>query len=158
MRYEMLRRLDHPLPAASDTLAIGRTPRETDLEGLAALMLDAYRGTIDDEGGTLDLARDEVAKVLRGEYGAFMPEASDVACVGDEIVAATLVTRWRDEPLVAFSMTAATWKRRGLARASLVRALHRLRASGEARVRLVVTAGNEPAERLYLSLGWERVG
>ncbi|MBL9150795.1 MAG: GNAT family N-acetyltransferase [Phycisphaerae bacterium] len=158
MRYEMLRRLDDPLPAANDTPATGRTPRESDLEGLAALMLDAYRGTIDDEGGTLDLARAEVANVGRGDYGAYMPEASDVAVVGDEIVAATIVTRWRDEPLIAFSMTAATWKRRGLARASLVRALHRLRDLGESRVRLVVTAGNEPAERLYVSLGWERVG
>ena len=73
------------------------------------------------------------------------------------VVAATLVTEYGGLPLIAFSMTAPPWKRRGLARAGLLRTMARLRDAGRERADLAVTETNEPARRLYESLGFEIV-
>jgi hypothetical protein len=35
-------------------------------------MLESYRGTIDDEGETLDDARSEVRRTFDGDYGTFL--------------------------------------------------------------------------------------
>ncbi len=193
-----------------------RGPSGADAEAIAVLMLDSYRGTVDDSGETIEDARREVGKLLSGEYGEFLASFSFVfedcsaealrspfgarasegqgpgvslAPPGDSLnprqqprgpsgqggapaggavqglsgagggaerafAAATLVTRVKGEPFVAFSMTAPAWKRRGLARAGLVRAMNRLREAGETQVSLVVTRANEPAVRLYESLGF----
>ena len=51
--------------AVPNTLAGAlRQPTLADAEPLAELMLDAYRGTIDDGGETIDNARDEVASYM----------------------------------------------------------------------------------------------
>lgn len=125
-----------------------------DAPALAALMLDAYRGTIDDGGGGPDEAAAEVSRLLAGDYGPFDQGASELVERDGGIVSATLVTSHGGMPLIAFSMTASRWKRRGLARDGLVRTLHRLRAAGAVAIHLAVTPGNTAAERLYASLGF----
>ena len=125
---------------------------DADRAGLARLMLDAYRGTVDDEGGTEAGALAEVDALLAGVYGPFDGDASELVERDGIPVAATLVTTWGGGPFVAFSMTRPAWQRRGLARAGLLRAMARLAARGETRLDLVVTAANEPATRLYHSL------
>ncbi|MFZ4574940.1 MAG: GNAT family N-acetyltransferase [Phycisphaerales bacterium] len=70
---------------------------------------------------------------------------------------ATILTHIRGVPLIAFSMTSPPWKRRGLARAGLVRVLRLLAARGEGAVDLIVTEGNDPAMALYRGLGFEIV-
>jgi hypothetical protein len=51
-----------------------------DAEALARLMLDAYRGTIDDEGGhSFEDAKAEVRRTFDGEYGEMIWDASFVA-------------------------------------------------------------------------------
>lgn len=146
-----------------------REPRvdAAEAERLARLMLESYRGTIDDEGDTIEVARVEVRRLLAGEFGEFDGGASIVleargeggggeGCVdGEELAAATLVTRHHGAPFVAFSMTAPAWKRRGLARAGLRHAMGVLAARGEWLLRLVVTEGN-PAEGLYAGEGFVR--
>ena len=117
-------------------------------------MLAAYRGTTDDSGETADDAVAEVTRLMDGAYGQFCPEESEVIERNDRLVSATLVTQFDEMPLIAFSMTAPDWKRRGLARAGLLRSISRLHAAGHPSVRLVVTKGNAPAEQLYESLGF----
>lgn len=117
-------------------------------------MLDAYRGSIDDAGETLEEAIGETEKLLRGEYGRFDAAASELILCEGRPIAATLVTHYGQLPLIAFSLTDPAWRRRGLARAGLARAIGRLRAANFAAVRLAVTQGNTPAERLYESLGF----
>jgi ribosomal protein S18 acetylase RimI-like enzyme len=135
-----------------------RPPTPDDAEALAVLMDDAYRGAIDAEPGQgLDDARQEIAETFAGAYGELMPEASFLASDGGEIVSACLVTRLEGAPFVAFTMTRADHKGRGLSTALLTTTLHALAAAGEPHVDLVVTAGNEPAERIYASLGFEVV-
>ncbi|NUQ53048.1 MAG: GNAT family N-acetyltransferase [Phycisphaerales bacterium] len=131
-----------------------RRVRVEDAEALGVLMLEAYRGTIDDGGETLDDARGEVVKTLTGGYGAFDFEASEVIEREGVVVAGTIVTHYEGLPMIAFSLTLPAWRRLGLARGGLLRAMERLTLAGHARVQLAVTRGNTAAERLYESLGF----
>jgi ribosomal protein S18 acetylase RimI-like enzyme len=155
MRFKLCAKLDAAVHRPdSDPLA--RAIRGDDAEALAGLMLDAYRGTIDDGGESIDDARSEIRRLFDGNYGELDLAASEVIERQGVIVSATIVTTYEGAPMIAFSMTAPGWKRRGLARAGLVRAMSRLRDAGAARVFLAVTSGNVPAEALYASLGFER--
>lgn len=147
-----------PVPPSVPAGVSVRTTTPDDVEALAVLMGDAYRGAIDAEPGQgLDDARREIAETFAGSYGELMPEASFLANDGGEIVSACLVTRFEGAPFIAFTMTRADRKGRGLSTALLTTTLHALAAAGEPHVDLVVTAGNEPAERIYASLGFEVV-
>jgi RimJ/RimL family protein N-acetyltransferase len=139
-------------PAPADPLA--RAPTPADADALAALMVDAYRGTIDDDGETPDDAREAVQDLFDGDFGALQWAVSEVVERDGRVVAATLITRWEERPFVAFTMTAPGHQRQGLARAGLVRAINRLAAAGETVLRLMVTQGNTRAEALYESLGF----
>lgn len=161
---------------AADLLAFARTPMsgtlhdaanraaslkwckiaegDTDTEPLAHLMLDSYHGTIDDQGETIIEARSEVAKLFANEYGVFDRDTSIVCEAADHLASATIITRIRNIPFVAFSMTAPSHKRQGLARAGLTRVMKSLAERREHKLRLMVTKGNTPAETLYTSLGF----
>lgn len=131
-----------------------RAPRRADAPAIAELMLAAYRGTIDDEGETPEETLDVVQRLFDGEYGAMLWNVSEVTERDGRLVAATICTVFEGRPFVAFMITAPEWKGRGLARAGLTRALNRLAVAGDPILRLVVTIGNLPAERLYASLGF----
>lgn len=145
-----------------------RRVRAEDAEALARLMIDAYRGTIDDGGETIEFAREEIARLMSHEWGRFEVGDAAVSVVVERegtLASATLITHlsgtewpsatsWDTGPFVAFSMTSPRWQRRGLARAGLARVMADLAQRGEKTLKLVVTRGNEPAERLYASLGF----
>lgn len=144
-------------PALPDDVTV-RSATPDDAEALAELMDDAYRGTIDAEPGQgLDEARQEIATTFAGAYGSFLAEPSFLALEGDEVVSAVLVTRFEGAPFVAFTMTRADRKGRGLSTALLTASIHALADGREDHVDLVVTVGNEPAERVYTALGFEVV-
>lgn len=146
-----VRRMSAPVDAAA------RPPAPADAERLAQLMLEAYRGTVDDDGETLDDSRGIVAQLFGGSFGPMRWSSSELVERDGHLVAATLLTTWYGGPFVAFTLTRPAWQRRGLARAGLQRAFDRLAAGGEAWLRLVVTQGNAPAEALYESLGFRPV-
>lgn len=125
-----------------------------DQAAIAGLMLAAYRGTPDDAGEGPSEAAAEVARLFDGDFGVFDATKSEVVMREGLIVSATLVTEFRGCPLVAFTMTAPEWKRRGLARAGLLRAMERLRGAGCETVTLAVSDANVHARRLYESLGF----
>jgi ribosomal protein S18 acetylase RimI-like enzyme len=161
VRDWMMLRLNAPVDSPHEPLGT-RAPRASDVEGFANLMWNAYRGTVDDGGESLEDARGEASKTFDGGYGAIDWEASCVVERGGELAAATIVvrdaTKWATgEAFIAFSMTSPKWKRQGLARAGMVRALACLSRRGEPRVHLVVTRENRPAVALYESLGFERI-
>lgn len=131
--------------------------RQTEEGDLSMLMLEAYHGSIDDDGETLPDAQQSVRATLNGEHGDFLDDCSLVALDRDRPVAVTFVTRFRGEPLLAQVYTAPTWKQRGLARALIQLSMNALVARGESVLNLVVTSGNDPAERLYVSLGFSVV-
>lgn len=131
-----------------------RPPTPDDAEALAVLMHDAYLDTVDDEGESLEASRAVVQQLFDGEFGVMQWAVSEVTERAGRVVAAILVTHWQDRPFVAFTLTAPNHQKRGLARAGLLRAINRLAAADEKVVRLVVTQGNEQAERLYERLGF----
>lgn len=131
-----------------------------DAAALARLMLDAYRGTIDDEGESLEGAVAEVNETLAGGYGPMVWEASFVVPSADDpsvLDSASIVTLSRGEPLLAFSVTRPEVKGRGLAGMSIRASVRSLARLGHARIVLVVTAGNTSAERLYEKLGFRDI-
>ncbi len=151
-----------PVCPASAVDLVMRPLTPDDADGLARLMLESYRGSVDDSGETLDDARKEVARLIAGDFGSMDWEASLVMKDQDELVSATIITRDRVAPpplvageaFLAFSMTAPKWKRRGLARLGLVRVITMLRRRGEPRLHLVVTRANAPAVALYRDVGF----
>lgn len=157
MRRLRLRRLLIDLPPAPDTAGL-RLVRAEDLDGLAALMFAAYVGTIDAEpADTLQGAAKEVQTTFEGGYGPFLGGASFVVEAEDQLASATLVTRYEGAPMIAFTLTAPAFARRGLGRALMLRSLTALADAGEERVDLAVTDGNTPAQRLYAELGFFEV-
>lgn len=137
--------------------ARARVPQPEDGDALAALMLEAYRGTIDDEGETPEETRAAVQQLFDGDFGPLLWAVSEVIEEDGRLVAATLITIWDDRPFLAFTVTAPSHQRQGLARAGVQRAMNRLRAGDETELQLVVTQGNSAAEHMYTSLGFCRV-
>ncbi|MDD5645673.1 MAG: GNAT family N-acetyltransferase [Candidatus Bipolaricaulis sp.] len=131
----------------------------SDADALATLLYVAYRGTIDDEGDSLADARAEIEKTFRGGYGRFLPECSFVIEDGEFLTSACLVTFFEPHaaPLIVFLMTRPEAKRRGLARRLLEQSTNALLDAGYDRLTLVVTDGNDPAQRLYASFGFRPI-
>jgi len=134
-----------------------RSVTPDDAEALAELMLDAYSGTVDDEGETIAEAREEVRGYFALPAVGPMLEYSLAAIDEGEIVSAALLSRSEGDPFFAYVMTAASHKGRGLATALITRSLRALLAAGELRAHLWVTVGNEPAEKIYERLGFTDV-
>ena len=150
MRTRLVANLDSLLGAPHDPSARPVTP--ADAPALAGLMLAAYRGTIDDAGEGPKEARAEVDRLFDGAYGPFDWAASELSIRGMNVVSAALITFSHGMPFLAFSLTTPCEQRRGLARAGLLRAMHRLAIEGHRCLHLAVTPGNVPAESLYASL------
>lgn len=139
---------------AAPSVAGLRNPHPADEEALASLMMRAYVGTVDYEGEGEAEALSEVRRTLSGDRGPFLWSESNVVPREGTLACATLVTRWNGEPLVAFAMTDARFKRQGLARACMLSSMHQLRAVGERQLSLFVTLANVEAVSLYRSLGF----
>ena len=148
-----------PEPELSLGYMIIRSPQVVDLEDLTRLMLDAYKGTIDD-WGTHEDALNEVRAYFAGERGG--PQLMDCSKVYElrkKIVSACLIAEWTEHqvPIIAYIMTSAEMKRQGLARSLLITTLRGLRDLEYTEAQAVITDGNAPAEQLFIQTGFERV-
>jgi len=136
-----------------------RRLRTSDVEALGELMWAAYRGTIDDEYEEPDDARDDAAQTLAGQWGPLIGDASIIATVDDQLIAAVVAVR--DDahnmvPLLAYVLTSPIWQRRGVAAWLVAESVARLAALAIPEVHLAVTRGN-PAERVYARLGFRTI-
>lgn len=139
------------------SVATGRSiesPAGCDTEGLANLLLDAYRGTIDDEGETLVEARLAVDEYLR----RLLADYSVVVTENRVPVALSFVVSVDGLNYVDPVATASHLKGRGLGVSAVSQSLERLRGDGVAEVGAVITDGNTASERLFAKLGFARVG
>ncbi len=112
-------------------------------------MLDAYRGTIDEDGETFNDALAEVNAFFAGEHGGQpLLMMSYLALVDTHVVGACLTGEWRERqlPIIAYVMTSANWKKRGIGRQLVGRVLKVLNENGYPEVRAVITEGNKPSE------------
>jgi GNAT superfamily N-acetyltransferase len=147
-----------PAPRA-DGLRL-RAYQAEDLQNLAALMLEAYRGTVDSEGEALEDAIREVEGWLAGSHGGpALPEVSRLAFDDAQLVGACLAAEWPwlQMPGINQVMTHPEWKNRGVGRQLLTEVLQALSAAGYEEVRSVITEGNIPSERLFARLGFRNV-
>lgn len=131
-------------------------PSPADAEALAQLMLDAYRGTLDDDGETLDEARQEVAGYLAGRDGPPLLACSWLAWSGSQVSGACLAGWWaaREAPLIAYALTRAAEKGHGLGTRLLGLTLAALAADGHPAVWACITDGNHPSEALFRRAGF----
>jgi hypothetical protein len=127
-----------------------RHPDRDDRDRLAELMLDSYIGTIDYEGEGIDEAQAEVTDYLDGD--PFL-SASWVLEDGVLLLAAILVSRWEDKPLIGYVMTRGTAKGNQVAATLLEKSLRTLGDEGWKSVDAFITEGNTPSERLFASAG-----
>ena len=137
-----------------------RAAMPSDMPALAELMIDAYRGTIDYDGETIEDAIGEVNAYLSGQRGgAPLLRESQLAFEEGILVSACLVADWheRQQPVIAYVMTRARSKNKGLARRVLVSTLQKLQGEGHAGVGAVITEGNSASEMLFFRLGFQKV-
>jgi hypothetical protein len=151
-RYYLLK-----LPAGAATYAPDSTyrrPTIDDHESLASLMLDAYTGTIDYDGETIDDARQEIGRYFAGKP---LLECSNLCFDQGILVSACLIGIYDDPltPLVGYIMTRGAFKRTGLAQRLLEASLGDLVRAGHKQVGAWITEGNKPSERLHLGLNFE---
>jgi ribosomal protein S18 acetylase RimI-like enzyme len=136
-------------------------PEETEILELPEFFRNVYEGHMEQafgmHVGTETEWRGYITGLLRGDSGRFMPDASFVALDG-RMVGALLLSHWMGMPLIAELGVAKDRRGSGLGRALMSVASNRLAALGESRWSLYVTIGNDPAIRLYDSLGFGRVG
>ncbi len=125
-----------------------------DREVLATLLLDAYRGTIDDEGED----HDEALAAIDYYLGNILPGYSIVVFEGDRAVTMSFVVVVNDQHYIDPVVTAASHKGRGLGEATVAESLRRLGAAGVHTVGATITDGNTPSERLFTVLGFAHVG
>jgi GNAT superfamily N-acetyltransferase len=136
--------------------SVARRIRPADEQGLAELMLAAYRDSAD-EGAILEVALGDVKRTFSGGYGDFLWEHSFLAEEGGKVLSASLVTSFEGNPLLAFSMTHPSHKRRGLAGALILKSVRSLREDGDEILFLFVSEGNLPARKLYEKLDFQMV-
>jgi len=133
-----------------------RTIRDADRQHLAILMYAAFRGTIDDEGGTFSDAVGEIEKTMTGDYGRLLGDCSFVIPQGEFLASACLISWYEPSatPFVVFTMTRPEHRTQGMARFLLKRSINALITHGHSALTLIVTDGNRPAQSLYKSLGF----
>lgn len=160
-RFGLLRSLslDAPplapkLPEGYEFLSVGSVP----VDALDQLDRRAFQGgpdealVADSPGGNQRV----LERILDGELGRFLPEASTVVVL-DNALAGFLLTTEENARVASFADLAVdpAHRRRGIAGAMLGRGMRALLALGYGSVRLWVTAANVPARELYRSLGFE---
>lgn len=131
-----------------------KVPSKADVDDLAQLMLDAYRGTIDYDGESIDEAKAELTDYLESSPRL---ASSYVAMVDGTMAGAILLATWSGEPLVSYVMTRPEYKNQGLGTALLQASLRALRHEGEERVHAFITDGNTASEALFRGAGADLV-
>jgi RimJ/RimL family protein N-acetyltransferase len=135
-----------------------RNPSPDDLTDLAELMLDAYRGTIDARGDeTLEDAVEEMRSYFAGASGKPLLDCSFVVEDHGLPVSASLISQYEGSPLLAYSFTEPSYSGRGLATTLVQLSMNALAARRHRTLRLVVTLGNEPAQRVFEKLGFREI-
>jgi ribosomal protein S18 acetylase RimI-like enzyme len=130
-----------------------RTADEVSVDELAEAFLDAYIGTIDYEGESIEDAFNEITTISK--YGEIIRSATQCLMVGDEIASAVWTVE-KDHPLVSYLITVPKYKRRGYGRKLMTQILNALKQESYRKVVLYVTAGNA-ATSLYESMGFVAV-
>jgi ribosomal protein S18 acetylase RimI-like enzyme len=142
------------LPEGCEFVAVNTVP----VEALDQLDRRAFRGGPDEAlvADSPEGNRRVLERILEGELGRFLPEASTLVLDGNALVGFLLTTE-ENARIASFADLAVdpSHRRRGVGGAMLSQGMRALLALGYSSVRLWVTAANTPARELYRSLGFE---
>jgi hypothetical protein len=141
------------IPVRPDSLVVRHVDRE-DHEALSHLMIDAYKGSVDDEGESIEDAR----AAIDHYFETIVWPHSFVIADSDLPVAMSMVVIVDGVHYIDPVATTATRKGLGHGRIAVATSLRSLAASGITEVGAVITDGNTPSERLFTRLGFVRVG
>jgi ribosomal protein S18 acetylase RimI-like enzyme len=160
-RHGLIRtlRLEEPprapeFPAGYELLPIASAP----LDALDELDRRAFKGGADESlvADSPEGNRRVLERILSGELGRFLPEASAALAHGEELVGFLLTTEESARAAVFADLAVDPGhRRRGLAGGLLQHGLRALLALGYSSARLWVTTTNIPARELYRSVGFE---
>ncbi len=118
------------------------------------MILDAYRGTVDDEGED-----HEAALTAVDDWLSRLESPHSVALEQDgRIVAVSFVVNVAGREYIDPVAVVSGRKRAGLGRAAVAISLRSLHEVGVREVGAVITDGNTASELLFTSLGFVRVG
>jgi hypothetical protein len=133
-----------------------RNIKPEDVPALGALLFDAFLGTLDDAGQTEAQYASKATAILGGRYGEWISEASWTIAKTDGLQSACLISDYKPYgcPVVAVIATAPARKRSGDAGILIDAALTSLTALGYRECCAMITVGNGPSERLFLSRGF----
>ena len=123
-----------------------------DRGALALLLLNAYHGTIDDEGEA------EARQAIDHYLGRLLPDYSVVIEEDGQPVAMSFVVIVGGRHFIDPVATAAARKGRGLGTEAVLHSLAALAGDGVADVGAVITDGNVASERLFRRLDFARIG
>jgi L-amino acid N-acyltransferase YncA len=132
-----------------------------DREAFAALLLDAYRGTVDDEGET----EAEALEAVDAWFGhivwthSFVIEAEPVpGGRAGALQAGSFVVMVDGRAYIDPVVTRAGVKRTGIGTSIVSASLASLASVGVDEVGATITDGNVASERLFAKLGFRRIG
>ncbi len=144
-----------PIPHLDPDPGVAARPVEpAHRAAIARLVLDGYRGTIDDEGEDLD---DALAAVDTW-FALLLPGHSFEIVDRSETVAISFVVEVDGRPFIDPVVVAPERKGRGLGRRAVAVSLSSLARTGFDSVGATITDGNVASERLFRRLGFRRIG
>ena len=152
--YLLSKREAPDLPAAH--------PEATDVEDIAAFLMAAYEGHVEQQFGmhvgTPEEWREYVTSIWKGESGKYLPLASWLTRDEAGVAAVSLAAEWMGAPLLSEIGVRQDRRGQGLARVLLTATANSLADLGYDRLGLYVTLGNDPAMRLYEDFGFRPAG
>lgn len=148
--YRLARRVGQATHATATTRPIA----ESDRDALAQVLLDAYRGTIDDEGEDLDDAYEAVDEMVERALRPY----SCVIVIDEQVVGMSFVIVLDGVHYIDPVVVAPAHKRTGVGAMAVNACLDALAAAGISEVGATITDGNTASETLFRRLGFERRG
>ena len=127
---------------------------QKDITKIAATMLEAYEGTVDQQEETLLEAILEVEKIIKDGYGPFITEASYWIEKNDEAAAVICINLGDKNPLITEIYTGKKFLHQGMASTLIRKSMDTLYHMGYDEIILNVMTENLDALHLYEKLGF----
>lgn len=127
---------------------------QQDITKVAATMLEAYQGTVDQQEETVQETIIEVEKILNDGYGPFISEASYWIEMNEEAAAVICINLWNEKPLITEIYTGKKFLHQGMASTLIKASMATLNRMGHDELALNVTVENLNALKLYEKLGF----
>jgi len=161
-RYSRMRMELSPLVKREPSALPLAHPEATDVDDVSAFLMRAYEGHMEQQFGmhvgSAAEWNDYVTSIWKGETGTYLPLGSWLTRDDVGIAGVALTSYWMGAPLLAEIGVRKDRRGQGIARGLLIATANALVDLDYDRLALYVTIGNDPAIRLYETLGFQTRG